>query len=79
MTGTDKTDTTPGSPPPCAPEAWLQLRAHDDSTGPAAALVHLLYHFVADSDIRAVDPQYRAVQQRQLREAIAALRQGTGS
>jgi hypothetical protein len=31
-------------------------------------------HFIADSDIRATDPEYRAFQDSQMRELIGALR-----
>jgi len=60
-------------------QAWSELKTTDGSAGPAAALVHQLTHFVADSDICALDPHTRAMHQQRLREAIAALHQGTGS
>jgi hypothetical protein len=55
-------------------EAFRELKKYSAATGPVGDVVHLLYHFVSDADIRAKDPKYCAVQQDHLRSAIDSLK-----
>lgn len=59
-------------------QAFTELEPYADGTTTETALIHLLYHFVADHDIRERDPEYRALQRRQLRDAIACSRKEAG-
>jgi len=55
-------------------KAYLELKKYDQADGRAAELVHFLYHYIADADIRANNVKYRATQKKWLYDAIISLK-----
>lgn len=54
--------------------ALHELKSYADANGPAGNLIHFLYHFLADADLRAKDEKYSVEQRRQLLLMIETLR-----
>ena len=58
-----------------AEEALLELRNYTEVQSEVAEVVHFLYHFLADADIRAKDAEYSEEQQRHFHQMVEVLNQ----
>ena len=56
-------------------EAAALRRAIEQRPEVTGRVPHFVWHYLADADIRFKDPAYAQSQQRQLREALAAMEQ----
>ena len=54
-------------------DALAALRPYSEAEAAAANVIHLLYHFVADADIRAIEPDYERKQTQRLKVILASL------